>query len=74
MPRYSEQISEVDLSDARNARVSTIHDGAVVELQMGDEFLRHRFEVYLQHVGQWKTEFGTVRSIDLRFKDQVVVK
>ena len=36
--------------------------------------LRHRFEVYLQHVGQWKTEFGTVRSIDLRFKDQVVVK
>jgi cell division protein FtsQ len=73
-PAYSEQISEVDLSDARNARVSTIHDGSVVELQMGDEFLRHRFEVYLQHVEQWKTEFGTVRSIDLRFKDQVVVK
>jgi cell division protein FtsQ len=73
-PAYSEQLSEVDLSDARNARVSTLHDGSVVELQMGDEFLRHRFEVYLQHVEQWKTEFGTVRSIDLRFKDQVVIK
>jgi cell division protein FtsQ len=73
-PRYSGQISEVDLSDPRNARVSTIYEGGVVELQMGDEFLRHRFEVYLRHLEQWKTEFGTVRSIDLRFKDQVVIK
>jgi len=73
-PQYSEQISEVDLSDPRNARVSTIHEGTVVELQMGEEFLRHRYEVYLQHADQWKAEFGTIRSIDLRFKDQVVIK
>jgi hypothetical protein len=72
-PRLSEFLSEVDISDPKNAVVSAIYKDEVVDLQMGDEHLRHRFEVFLKYIDTWKAEFGSVKSADLRFEDQVAV-
>ncbi len=70
----SEAVSEVDVTDARNAVVLTKHDGQVVRLQMGDRHLRHRLEVFLSYIGAWRSEFGAVESVDLRFEKQVAVR
>ncbi len=73
-PRYSPQVSEVDLSDTQNAVVSTVHEGEIVDLQMGNEHFRHRYELFLKYFPSWKQEFGTIRSVDLRFKGHVAIQ
>ena len=73
-PRYSSLVSEVDVSDPQNARVTTIHQGDVIELQMGQRLFRHRWEVFLSYVDTWKKQYGRVSSVDLRYRGQVAVR
>lgn len=73
-PFYSSRISEVDVMDPRNVKVSTAFDGEMVELQMGEKNFRHRFTVFLEYFETWKREFGRVKSVDLRYKGVVVTE
>jgi cell division septal protein FtsQ len=73
-PKYSPLVSEIDVSDPGNAWLTTVHRGDVVELETGEENLRHRFEVFLKYIDGWKREYGHVRSVDLRFQGQVVIQ
>ena len=73
-PRYSSFVSEVDVSDPKNARATTIHEGDVIELQMGQRLFRHRWEVFLSYVDTWKKQYGRVNSVDLRYRGQVAVR
>ena len=73
-PAYSSQLSEIDLSDPRNAQVTTVHEQRAVDLQMGEEHFRHRFEIFLEYIDSWKEEYGDIRSVDLRFEGQVAVQ
>ncbi len=72
-PHYSGRISQIDVRDAANAKVTVVNAGEVVELLLGDALFRHRFEVYLQYIDSWKRQYGKVGSVDLRVKEQVVV-
>ena len=62
------------MSDPQNARVTTIHEGDVIELQMGQRLFRHRWEVFLSYVDTWKKQYGRVNSVDLRYRGQVAVR
>jgi hypothetical protein len=73
-PHYSSMVSEVDVADASNAKATAVYHGEAVELQMGEEFFRHRFEVFLNHFAGWKQKYGVVRTVDLRFKGQVALE
>ena len=73
-PRYSSFVSEVDVGDPRNARVTTIHEGDVIELQMGQRLFRHRWEVFLRYIETWKKQYGRVNAVDLRYRGQVAVR
>ena len=73
-PAYSEELGQIDLADPENVKATTVHDGDVIELQLGDELFRHRFEVFLEYVGSWKEQFGKVGWVDLRFEGQVVIQ
>ncbi|MEX2301900.1 MAG: FtsQ-type POTRA domain-containing protein [Bryobacterales bacterium] len=73
-PRYSSMVSEVDVADAENAKATAVYHGEAVELQMGEEYFRHRFEVFLNHFAGWKQKYGVVRTVDLRFKGQVALE
>ena len=73
-PRYSSLVSEVDVSDPQNARVTTIHEGDVIELQMGQRLFRHRWEVFLRYIETWKKQYGRVNAVDLRYRGQVAVR
>lgn len=67
-------VSEVDVSDATNAVVLAKHQDQVIQLQMGDQHLRHRLDVFLSYIEVWRSEFGPLQSVDLRFDKQVTVK
>ena len=73
-PAYSSQLSEIDLSDPPNAHVTTIYQQRAVDLQLGQEHFRHRFEVFLTYIDSWKAEYGNILSVDLRFEGQVAVQ
>lgn len=73
-PRYGSMVSEVDVADSENAKVTAVYHGEAVELQMGEEYFRHRFEVFLNHFAGWKQKYGVVRTVDLRFKGQVALE
>ena len=69
--RYSLDISEVDVSDPEDAQVTVVDTAIVLHLGSGD-FLK-RYKTYLAHIQQWHRDFPKIRSIDLRFDNQVVV-
>lgn len=66
-------VSEVDVSDLRNAVVLFRHSDRMIQLQMGDRDLGHRLEVFLNYIEAWTTEFGPLQAVDLRFEKQVTV-
>ncbi|MDA1313126.1 MAG: FtsQ-type POTRA domain-containing protein [Acidobacteria bacterium] len=67
------KVSEIDVADSANARVLTLYEGDIVELQMGAEEFRHRWNVFHQYVPSWKEKYGRIGSVDLRFEGQVAV-
>ena len=69
--RYSLDISEVDVSDPEDAQVTVVDTAIGLHLGSGD-FLK-RYKTYLAHIQQWHRDFPKIRSIDLRFDNQVVV-
>ena len=73
-PRSGQFVSEVDVSDKNNAVVFFKHKNQMVRLQMGDEFLRHRLEIFLSYIEDWQSEYGVVESVDLRFEKQVAIR
>jgi hypothetical protein len=50
-----------------------MYEGDIVELQMGAEEFRHRWDVFHQYVPSWKEKYGRIGSVDLRFEGQVAV-
>ena len=73
-PFYSSRISEVDVVDPQNAKLTTVYGGEMVQLQMGKESFRHRYEIFLKYFDSWKKEFGRVRTVDLRYKGVVATE
>lgn len=69
--RYSQDLSEVDLSDPENAKV-TVADGGVL-VQLGNGNYLERYKVYVAHIQEWRQQLGAVKSVDLRYDGQVVV-
>ena len=73
-PLYSARLSEVDISDPKNARATVAHGGEIIELQFGDQHFRHRYQIFLKYVQSWKEQYGSLRSVDLRFEGQVALR
>jgi cell division protein FtsQ len=69
--RYSQDLSEVDLSDTEDAKV-TVSDGAVT-VHLGNSNYLNRYKVYVSHVQEWKQQYGALKSVDLRYDNQVIV-
>ncbi|HYG98617.1 MAG TPA: FtsQ-type POTRA domain-containing protein [Terriglobales bacterium] len=68
---YSKDLSEVDLSDPENAKI-TVTDGGVL-VQLGDGNYLERYKIYVSHVQEWRQQLGTVKSVDVRYVPQIIV-
>src|SRR5215472_310299 len=71
--RYSQDLSEVDLSDLENlkVRVNDPQGDVLVELGSGDYLKRYR--TYVSHVQEWRQQFQKLESVNLRYDNQVIV-
>ena len=71
--RYSQALSEVDISDADDIKVlANDPDGAVL-VHLGSSDYLDRYKIYVAHVREWRQQFSKLESVDLRYDRQIVV-
>lgn len=76
-PGASDQVSEVDLSDAQDVRATLAglgDDGqAPLQVRFGDSDFVNKYRLLIENLPHWRASVGRVESVDLRFSRQVVV-
>ena len=70
---YSQDISEVDLSDAEDVKVMTADPNGGVVVHLGTGNYLQRYKIYVTHVEAWRQQFEKLDSVDLRFDGQIIV-
>jgi cell division protein FtsQ len=70
---YSQDVSEVDLSDPEDIKVLASDAGGEVLVHLGASNFLERFKIYITHVQQWRQQFARLDSVDLRYEHQIVV-
>jgi cell division protein FtsQ len=70
---YVKQLSEVDLSDPENVKVTANDPGGTMVVHLGKEEFLPRYKLYVSHIAEWRQQFQNVQSVDLRYEGQVIV-
>lgn len=70
---YSEQISEIDLTDPEDARVLMPEQGADILAHFGEDHFLERYQRYKSHIAEWRQQYPRLASVDLRYQKQVVL-
>jgi len=70
---YSQDLSEVDLSDAEDVKVLANDAGGEVLVHLGSSDYLDRFKIYKGHAQEWRQQFARLDSVDLRYEHQIVV-
>jgi cell division protein FtsQ len=71
---YSDQISEINLTDPEDARVTMPEQGADVLVHFGQDHFIERFQRYQAHVAEWRQQYPKLSAVDLRYDQQVVLQ
>src|SRR5579862_2651847 len=71
--RYSQDLSEVDLSDLENLKVRVNDPQGDVLVELGSVDYLKRYKTYVSHVQQWRQQFQKLESVNLRYDNQVIV-
>ncbi len=70
---YSQDLSEVDLSDPEDAKVVAADPGGAVLIHLGSSDFLRRYKIYLAHLQEWRQQFQKLDSVDLRYERQIIV-
>ena len=70
---YSQEISEVDLTDTEDVKVVTNDPNGDVLVHLGSSNYLQRYRVYVTHVQAWRAQFDKLESVDLRYDGQIIV-
>ena len=70
---YSQDLSEVDLSDAEDVKVLASDPQGEVLVHLGSSNYLERYKVYVSHVREWRQQFDKLESVDLRYDRQIIV-
>ncbi len=70
----SEQISEIDLTDPEDARVSMPEQGADILAHFGEDHFLERYQRYQAHIAEWRQQYPKLAAVDLRYDQQVVLE
>jgi len=71
--RYSQELSEVDLSDSEDVKVLAADSNGEVLVHLGSGNYLQRYRTYVTHVQQWRQQFDKLESVDLRYDGQIIV-
>ena len=70
---YSQELSEVDLSDPEDVKVLAADANGEVLVHLGSRNYLPRYKTYVTHVQQWRQQFDKLESVDLRYDGQIIV-
>jgi cell division protein FtsQ len=70
---YSQDLSEVDLSDLDDLKVRVNDPAGDVLVELGSSDYLKRYKTYVSHVQQWRQQFQKLESVNLRYDNQVIV-
>jgi cell division protein FtsQ len=70
---YSQDLSEVDLSDLDDVKVQVNDPAGDVLLHLGSSDYLKRYKIYVGHVQEWRQQFQKLESVNLRYNNQVIV-
>jgi len=71
--RYSQDLSEVDVSDLENLKVRVNDPAGDVLVHLGSSDYLKRYTIYTSHVQEWRQQFQKLESVNLRYDNQVIV-
>src|SRR6202162_5520642 len=71
--RYSQDLSEVDLSDLENLKVRVNDPAGDVLVELGSSDYLRRYKIYVTHAQGWRQQFQKLESVDLRYDNQIIV-
>ena len=70
---YSQDLSEVDLSDPDDVKVLTNDPDGEVLVHLGSSNYLDRYKIYVAHLREWRQQFQKLESVDLRYDRQIIV-
>jgi len=70
---YTQDVSEVDLSDSEDVKVMTADSSGAVLVHLGNSNYLQRYKIYVTHVEAWRQQFEKLDSVDLRYDGQIIV-
>lgn len=70
---YSQELSEVDVSDPDDVKVLAADANGEVLVHLGAGNYLQRYKTYVTHVQQWRQQFDKLESVDLRYDGQIIV-
>jgi cell division protein FtsQ len=70
---YSQELSEVDLSDPEDVKVMAADANGEILVHLGSGNYLQRYKTYVTHVEQWRQQFDKLESVDLRYDGQIIV-
>jgi cell division protein FtsQ len=71
--RYSQDLSEVDLSDLEDVKVRLNDAAGDVLVHLGSSDYLRRYKIYVTHAQGWRQQFQKLESVDLRYDSQIIV-
>jgi cell division protein FtsQ len=71
--QYSKELSDIDLSDPEDVKVTVSDPQGEVLVHLGSTGFADRFKLYKAHVQEWRQQVLKLASVDLRYDRQVIV-
>jgi cell division protein FtsQ len=70
---YSQDLSEVDLSDLEDVKVRVNDPAGDVLVHLGSSDYLRRYKIFVSHAQVWRQQFQKLESVDLRYDNQIIV-
>src|ERR1700674_3482429 len=70
---YSQDLSEVDLSDLEDLKVRVNNPAGDVLVHLGSSDYLRRYKIYVSHAQGWRQQFQKLESVNLRYDNQIIV-
>lgn len=71
--KISQKLSEVDLSNPEDVKAVIPDNGMDVLVHFGDKDFLKRYQKFEEHLQEWRTQYPTLSSVDMRYERQVVL-
>lgn len=72
--QFVANLSEVDLSDPEDVKVTVPMKASDLLLHFGDKNFQARYQIYEAHLSGWEQQYPLLAVVDLRYENEVVLK